>query len=125
VSADPSLVRAFTAGQEINDDHFRAHVIDQLGELREAMSEVATPDGIAKAVEDGMRSALVNPETWAEAMKGIQKAAQQEAGGWLIGGIKSFLSRVAWVVVIGLGVYMLGGWTALAALLKSGGTSHG
>lgn len=123
MSAAADDVRMFSADPA--EDKFRAHVIGQLGELREAVSEVATPASLSHAVAEGTRRALADPETWAEAMKGIQKAAQQEAGGWLFGGIRAFISKAAWVVLIGLGVYLLGGWAALAAFLKAGagGTS--
>lgn len=124
MSVPPAEVHVFSAGAANHaEDKFRAHVIDQLGELREAMGDVATPAAIKQAVEDGTRSALANPETWASAMAGIQKAAQQEAGGWLFGGIRAFFSKAAWVLLIGLGVYLLGGWTALVAFLKGGATT--
>jgi hypothetical protein len=55
-------------------------------------------------------------------LKAVQTHAQQEAGGWLFGGVKAAFSKLAWVVVLGTGIYLLGGWTGLVAFLKSGST---
>lgn len=79
-----------------------------------------TEDKLREAVAQGIREAVSDPELWAQMLKAVQAHAQQEAGGWLFGGIKAALSKIAWVVVLGTGIYLLGGWTGLVAFLKSG-----
>ena len=79
-----------------------------------------TEDKLREAVAQGIREAVSDPELWTQMLKAVQAHAQQEAGGWLFGGIKAALSKIAWVVVLGTGIYLLGGWTGLAAFLKSG-----
>ena len=72
------------------------------------------------AVSAGIREAVSDPELWTQMLRAVQAHAQQEAGGWLFGGIKAALSKLAWFIVIGLGIYLMCGWTGLAAFLKSG-----
>ena len=43
-----------------------------------------------------------------------------QLGGWLFGGIGAALSKAAWMVIIGLAIYLVGGWSALASFVKSG-----
>ncbi len=116
MSAAADDVRAFRAADE--QDHFRAHVIDQLGELREAVSLTPTAEQIGQAVAQHMRSMLRDPDTWADASEGMSEAAQRQAGRWLWGGIRKGFSKASWVFVIAFVVYQLGGWTALVAFFK-------
>jgi hypothetical protein len=92
------------------------HVQDMVTDVQ---GEQVHPDHLQKAVADGIKAAVSDPEMWAAAMKAMQSKAQTEAGGWLLSGIKAALSKAAWVMAIGLGVYLVGGWSALAALFKS------
>lgn len=84
--------------------------------------DTLTTDNLSAAVAKGLREAISDPEFWRSASIALQQQAKAEAGGWLLGGLKLFLSRVMWILVIGLGVYMLGGWSALVALVKA--TAH-
>lgn len=77
------------------------------------------PEDLEKAVARGIKAAVSDPEMWAAATKAMQEKAQTEAGGWLLGGLRAALSKAAWIITIGLGVYLVGGWSALAALFKS------
>ena len=120
MSAATDDVRVFS--QHETPDRFKAHVVDQLGELREAVGQIPTAEQIGQSVAMHMRTMLRDPDTWADASEGMTEAAQRQAGRWLIGGVRKGISKLAWVVVIGLVVYQLGGWTALLALLKSGST---
>ncbi len=79
-----------------------------------------TEDQLRDAVAQGIREAVSDPELWTQMLKAVQAHAQQEAGGWLFGGIKAALSKATWLLVIGTGIYMLGGWTGLVAFIKSG-----
>jgi hypothetical protein len=88
--------------------------------VNEGRGEALTADDVSDAVARGIRTAVSDPSVWSAALLAMQSHAKTEAGGWLLGGIKAALSRMAWVVIIGLSVYMVGGWAALAALFKSG-----
>ena len=79
---------------------------------------------VAEATADGIKRAVSDPALWAAASEGMRQHAANEAGGWLLSGMKAAFSRVMWVALIGLAVYMVGGWTALAALFKSSGGSN-
>ena len=108
----------------MSERDFKAHVIDRLGDLNERLETLSTSMPTAaqlqQAVAGGMRQALDDPRIWSSAMKGLSKAAQQEAGGWLFAGLRTALSRAAWLLVVGMLVYQFGGWTALTGIFKSG-----
>ena len=79
-----------------------------------------TEDKLREAVAQGIREAVSDPELWSQMLKAVRAHAEQEAGGWLFGGLKVALSKLAWIAVLGTGIYLLGGWTALVAFFKSG-----
>lgn len=103
-------------------EQFQGHVVDKLGAMHEQLAEVAaasSPANLQAAVASGIREAATDPELWASIMTAVRTQAQQEAGGWLLGGIKAVFNRLALLVVVGMGVYLLGGWSALVAIFKS------
>jgi hypothetical protein len=79
---------------------------------------------VAEATADGIKRAVADPSLWAAASEGMRKHASAEAGGWLLSGMKAAFSRVMWVAIIGLAVYMVGGWAAVVALFKASGGDH-
>lgn len=97
---------------------------DMIGNVHELV-ERRTPsdEAVRVAVRDGIVAAASDREVWATAIGTLREQAKSEAGGWLFGGIKSFFTRVAWILVIGLGIYLVGGWSALVAFLKHGGSA--
>lgn len=103
-----------------------AQILDEILRLQDQVTDgrgdALHVEQLSKAVRDGIRAAVSDPEMWAAATAAIQSKAAAEAGGWLFGGLRTILSRIAWVCVIGMGVYLVGGWGALAALVK--GSSH-
>lgn len=91
---------------------------EEIEALKSAQSQA-----IASAVERGIMAAVANPALWDAAGKAMRQQAQSAAGGWLLGGIKAAATRAAWIVAILAGVYALGGWSAVMALLKGQGPS--
>jgi uncharacterized membrane protein YdbT with pleckstrin-like domain len=103
--------------------------IDGLAEMIGAVHESVEArqvdvDAIRIAVRDGIVAAASDREVWKLALDTLvpvaRQHAQAEAGSWLLGGMKAFFSRLAWVVVIGMGIYLVGGWSALVAFFKHG-----
>ncbi len=96
---------------------------EMIGNVHETV-ENRTPDELAlrAAVRDGIVAAASDSHVWSVAIETLQGQAQKQAGGWLLGGIKAVFVRLAWVFVIGLGIYLIGGWSALVAFLKHGST---
>jgi hypothetical protein len=95
--------------------------IDGLAEMIGAVHESVEArqvdvDAIRIAVRDGIVAAASDREVWKLALDTLvpvaRQHAQAEAGGWLLGGMKAFFSKLAWVVVIGMGIYLVGGWSA-------------
>lgn len=107
------------SGQEQRDDYLASQIArhdDELEALRQMMRA-----HVAEAVAEGIRSAVGDPRLWDAAGRAMREQAQSAAGGWLLGGIGGLAKRLAWIVAIGAGVYALGGWSALAALVKAQG----
>lgn len=73
---------------------------------------------VAKATAEGIQTAARDPLTWAAASEGLKLHATAEAGGWLLGGVRLMFSRLMWILVLGLAIYLVGGWSALVAFVK-------
>lgn len=84
------------------------------------MSEPVTTENLSTAVADGLRQAVSDPAFWSLASKALQEHAKSQAGGLLFGWLKQMTAKLLWLVVIGTGVYLLGGWAALVAFIKAG-----
>lgn len=97
---------------------------DMVGELHELVENRSpNEEALRIAVRDGIVAAASDPAVWSVAIGTLRKQAQSEAGGWLFGGLGALFSRLAWVLLIGLGIYLIGGWSALVAFLKHGTTA--
>ena len=103
-------------------DEYLASQIGRIDGEIEAMKR-ANESAIASAVELGITRAVSNPARWEAAGVAMRQQAQSAAGGWLLGGIKAAATRVAWVIAIIAGVYILGGWGAVLALVKGQATT--
>ena len=79
---------------------------------------------VAEATADGIKRAVSDPALWAAASEGMRMHAANEAGGWLLSGMKAMFSRIAWIALIVLAVYSVGGWGGVVALFKSSGGSN-
>ena len=96
---------------------------DYQGPERRAARVDHLEQAITEAVAAGIRQAVSDPAMWDAAGKAMREQAQSAAGGWLIGGVRALITRLAWVVAILVGVYLLGGWGAVVALVKGQGTA--
>lgn len=76
---------------------------------------------IEDAVAAGIRRAVSDPELWDAAGAAMRMHAQSAAGGWFLGGMIAVLRKAAWVVVVVMGIYLIGGWGAVVAFLKANG----
>lgn len=88
--------------------------------ITDTRGEALTPAAVEDAVARGIHRAVSDPEMWAAAAQAMQNKAKAEAGGWLLGGLRAAASKTAWFLVIGLGIYLVGGWSALVAAFKHG-----
>lgn len=71
------------------------------------------------AVAAGIKQAATDPDVWAAMLAAIRTQAHQNAGSWLFGGIRQFFSKAAWFLVIGLAIYLVGGWSGLVSFFKT------
>lgn len=97
---------------------------EMVGEVQTQVEQRSpTHEALRIAVRDGIVGALSDPEVWEVAFRAGRQQAQTEAGGWLFGGLKAFLNRMLWVALIGVAIYLVGGWSALVAFVKHGGAA--
>jgi hypothetical protein len=80
-----------------------------------------TAIAIEQAVARGIQAAVSDPATWEAAGKAMRTQAEQSAGGWLLAGLRAAFKKLAWVVLVCVLVYNLGGLPALTALMKGQG----
>lgn len=102
------------------------YLAGQIGRLDDELQamKAANAEAIATAVERGLMRAVSNPALLEAAGVAMRAQAQSAAGGWLLGGMRAMFTRAAWIVAILAGVYALGGWDAVVALMNGhGGTT--
>lgn len=99
---------------------------DRMADVESALRDQveAAPQVLRDGVASGIRAAVSDPELWKAVIAAVQAHAKAEAGGWLFGGVAAAMSKLAWVLVIGLAVYLLGGWSALVTLIKATGAGQ-
>ena len=78
-------------------------------------------DATKQGLKEGLREVLADPATWEAGSDGLQAHAASKAGGFVLSGLRSIFTRVAWVLTAALAIYMVGGWAALVAFFKTGG----
>lgn len=102
---------------EARDDYLAAQIArhdEELDTMRKMMCAQ-----VSDAIEQGIMRAVSNPDLWAQAGLAIQAQAKQRAGGWLFSGLGAIFSRAGWIVMAVIAVYSLGGFPALAAMVKA------
>jgi len=77
-----------------------------------------TPEAVRAAVAQGLLDAIQHDEFWPALSSGMQRHVTTQAGGWLLGSVKAALSKLMLFLVLGLMVYLIGGWAGLVALFK-------
>lgn len=73
---------------------------------------------IPELMAQGIVAAVSSPATWEAAQTAMQARARNAAGGWLIGGLRFVFDKLLWAGLALLAVYTLGGWPAIAGVLK-------
>ena len=108
-------------------EELQVHLVDQVGDIKEMVEDVRagalTQHHVRDAMAEGLMAAISREDFWPTLGAGMQKHAAAQAGGWLLGGLKAALRKLFLFVVLGLLLYLVGGWSALVALFKSAGGS--
>lgn len=96
----------------------RAHLSDSaLAELNET-----TRKAVAEGIKQGIREAIEDEEIvnayWARGIAVAKDQARKQAGAILFSSLGEILKRAAQFAMLGMLVYAVGGWSALAGLIK-------
>ncbi len=78
-----------------------------------------TKEALSEAIREAMRDKDACAVFWGSAGDALMNYGQQQTGKLVIGGIKGVVSRLGMFMVLGLIVYSVGGWAALAAVWKA------
>lgn len=92
------------------------HLATQISELTVGIRELERR--IPELMAAGIVAAVSSPATWEAAQNAMQARARNAAGGWILGGLRFVVDKLLWAGIALLAVYTLGGWPALAAMLK-------
>lgn len=96
----------------------RAHLSDSaLAELHET-----TRKAVAEGIKQGIREAIEDEEIvtayWTKGISVAKRQARDQAGAILFSSLSEILKRAAQFAMLGMLVYAVGGWSALAGLIK-------
>ena len=127
VAALHDRMDAVDAQRDVWAEHHRM-LAQQIAELTLATQRLATQHAemeqrIPQLMAQGIVQAVGNPATWQAGREAMRRQAREAAGGWLLGGIKFLVDKLLWAAVALLAIYTLGGWPALAAILKAKATT--
>lgn len=101
-------------------DDERAAIAAQLEYIgRHIMSRDEMAEVMSKAVADGIRAAVSDPEMWSAAGDAMQKRAVSATGSLVLDGLKAGVRKALLIGMVAGGLYVVGGWSALAAAWKA------
>lgn len=115
------------------DDEQRAEVrlsdetIRYIAETTAVAVANAIASSVGPAVTAGIDAAITDEKAkrvFEVGWRTMQDQMRMKAGGWLLGGFSSTVSKGAWIAVFVIGLYMAFGWQGLVAgwkALTSGG----
>jgi hypothetical protein len=113
ISEEAEALCRITEGLEKRLDSHESFIGRDGAELRSLMSE---------AVAEGFRRAVSDPDVWNAAATAMQRHVQQQAGGLVLGGLRTVISKLALLAMAAWAIYSLGGLNALLAWAKAGAT---
>lgn len=89
-------------------------------EARDTVTKSEMQAMVRQAVADGLRDACNDREAvgnfWRAAFEQLQAQAQARTGKWVLRNFWRISSKLAMFIGIGMLVYSIGGWTAVAKL---------
>lgn len=101
------------------------NMADRLVDLQsEVHADVArTKQVVREAVADGMREVLTDDEVLNKFLtalvKQLQSAATKNTGKFVLGSVRAVIARGSTFLLLGMLVYSIGGWAAVAKLWQS------
>lgn len=76
---------------------------------------------MADAFREAIDQTITDPMVWAKVRGAMVQQTQGAAGRWVLGGVMTGFKALCWAGLVGLGLYILGGWKLVAAVLASMG----
>jgi hypothetical protein len=76
---------------------------------------------MADAFREAIDQTITDPMVWAKVRGAMVQQTQGAAGRWVLGGVVTGFKALCWAALVGLGLYILGGWKLVGAVLASMG----
>lgn len=98
-------------------------VLGAIGSLDDRVTDLRVqveglPRLMQDAVHQGAVDAVKDPLLWSSIVESIQHQARDQAGSWLFGGLRSIASRIGWLLLFIVAVWMVGGPGAVLGIIK-------
>jgi hypothetical protein len=73
---------------------------------------------VQDAVAQAIGQVASDPKFWAAIRLAMLTQTKEAAGGWLLDGLGGIGKKIFWIGIIGLGLYLVGGWALLLKVAK-------
>lgn len=77
------------------------------------------PGHVAEAQMQANIRTVKSPEFWVALRTGFRESAVNMGGNWLFGGIGAMFSRIGWLILFGVAIWMIGGPSAIVSAIKA------
>lgn len=121
MSEETTEARGSLRGIERAVDNMADRLVDLQGEVHADVER--TRAVVREAVAEGIRDVLSDKEAlgvfWSSAYDQLQQSATQHTGRFVITGIKAAVTKGSMFLLLGMLIYSIGGWSAVAKLWHS------
>lgn len=121
MAADEENPRGSLRGIERAVDNMADRLVDLQGEVHADAER--TKQVVREAVAEGIRDVLKDKEAidtfWRGALDHLQQTATKNTGKFVLGSARALVARGTTFLLLGMLVYSIGGWTAVAKLWQS------
>lgn len=121
MAADEDNPSGSLRGIERAVDNMADRLVDLQGEVHADAERTKTV--VREAVAEGIRDVLKDKELigmfWSGAVEHLQQTATKNTGKFVLGSVKAVIARGSTFLLLGMLVYSVGGWSAVAKLWHS------
>jgi hypothetical protein len=104
-----------TPATPITNERLAALMVEMLAEIRKQHAETLKPEHL--------QAVWTDERTWDAALTAVSKRLTQRTdtavGGWFRSTIQSIASKITVFFILGMLVYVVGGWAAVGTLFKT------
>lgn len=118
---EPDSARGTLRGIERAVDNMADRLVDLQAEVHADAAQ--TKQIVREAVAEGIRDVLKDKDSidtfWSGALQHLQQTATKSTGKLVLGSVRAVIARGTTFLLLGMLVYSIGGWSAVAKLWHS------